>query len=82
MIMLMQGNVNVQKLMKGNDEFAYMYVVDADGPIRKKVEDTDLVRGSYLEGGSLGIRKGGCVDVGANGGDNGGGRACVAVKGR
>jgi len=57
-------------------------VADADGPIWKRVEDSELVRGSNLEGGSSGVRTGGCVDVGTNGGDNGGGRACVVVNGR
>jgi len=82
MILLLQRDVDVWKLTKGNDEFAYMHVVGADRPIRKKVEDSELVRGMNLEGGSSGVRKGCCVDVGIDGGDNGGGRACMVVNGR
>jgi len=59
----MQWDVDVCKLMKGNEKFTYMYVVEADGPIRKKVEVSEVGRDNNLKGGSAVLRKGGCIDV-------------------
>jgi len=82
MILLIQQDVDACKLMKANEEFAYMYVIEEEGPIWKKVEVSQVVRDSNLEGGSAVLRKEGCVDVATDGVENSGEREAVVVDDR
>jgi len=50
-ILLPEGDADVWKLIKGNDEFAYMFVTEEDGPISKKVQVSEVVRGRNFFGG-------------------------------
>jgi len=78
----MQWDMDVSKLMKDNDEFAYVYVTEAEGPIRKKVEVGEVIRDGNLDEGSVVDQNGGCVDVTTDGLEISGGKAGVVVNGR
>ena len=85
MIFLVQGDADVWsvwKLIKGNDEFVYMHVVEKDDTIRKKVQVSEAVHGRNLKGGSCVGGKGVYVGVANNGVHNGGGMACMGIRKR
>ena len=82
MILLVQGDADVWKLIKGNDEFSYMYVAEEDGHIRQKVQVSEAIRDRNLGGASSVGGKGGCAGVADDGIHNGGGMACVGIHGR
>ena len=52
MMLWMQQDVDVGKLIKGNEQFAYIYVAGRKGPIRKKVEVREVVTVGNLDGGA------------------------------
>ena len=78
----MQWHVDVGKLIKGNDEFGYIYVAGREGPFRKKVEVTGVVRDGEVDGAAAVVRVEGCVNVDTEGVGNSGEGEAVAINGR
>ena len=54
-LMALQRARDMEKLMKGNDEFGYMYIIDKEGPIRQLMQ-VSRVDGDLEWAGCAGVR--------------------------